>query len=523
MTKMEKMNIQRECIKRFMHYFKYNKLDVNNTVLLENMEKCITRVAKLEIEQIEDAFNPNIKENGNSVLIEFINDPNDKYSGKYRNLYLPNEKPIIKYNIDKIYRGLESKNELERLEQCKKLFKIVFHEIQHHIQYLMTQSNQSSTENLMYARDSVLQKYLPKDFYKTNYLEYMKENSANLNAYKRYLEITKDKDNRILDLIDIEIGKKATSRYKVNSYSKDKKAYYKSNGLLEINDVIIPILDHLICDRSATEFLEIFPILQKEYNLDGSKKSAIELIENMKKEVDNISKQYKLSLSEKTQLTKNTQEMYYELIYRALNMNKSKQMICVNRKMAWVKEIVNKMINKRHLFMKFINQVFSPKRQKKQDENVQLENYTNTQLAREQIAEINKVIQKIGKYETKVILENIDNYFQSQKQDKIRKSENMAKAQERQDDNYSKNPWDMYQETKERLAKDYRKKHRFITNVSNQLEYIEKQNVGKTTKKYNKISQEIINKYKYNVGVQIVDMKVVDNNKVKNKDDEQSL
>lgn len=63
--------------------------------------------------------------------------------------------------------------------------------------------------------------------------------------------------------------------YKANIDSKDGKVHYNSGGFKEKDDVIIPIIDSIICERGLTDTLLMFPILQKEYNLDGSKKQPM--------------------------------------------------------------------------------------------------------------------------------------------------------------------------------------------------------------------------------------------------------
>ena len=103
------------------------------------------------------------------------------------------------------------------------------------------------------------------------------------------------------------------------------KSTYESNGLQERDDVTVPILDDLISVRGKTEILREYPILQKEYNLDGTKKSAIDLIKNMKDEIQDISQNSELSNKEKEQLIKDGQEMYYELIYRRIEKGTPEQ------------------------------------------------------------------------------------------------------------------------------------------------------------------------------------------------------
>lgn len=175
----------------------------------------------------------------------------------------------------------------------------------------------SSKEGIRFGRDIVLGNYLKEGWYKDNYATYYIENNANEIGYKRYLEIMGE-DELIENLRSIEHGKLRLGQYKadINSWNNDK--HYISDDYKERDDLTIPILDHMICVKGKKEILTRYPILQKEYNLDGTKKSAIELIRNLKYENQMILKHPSISDDDKKILLKDGQEMYYELIFREL-------------------------------------------------------------------------------------------------------------------------------------------------------------------------------------------------------------
>ena len=371
MTKEKKIEIQKKEMTGCMNYFKNNQLDFNDTKLLQKMQNSITRIFQVEIEELGYSYQPNRDDNQNTFGLEFINDSKETFRGQCHN---SDGKSGITYNIAHLYSDLQSPDVDKRLLACKTLYKTVFHEIQHHRQYLMARTNVSSKDGLTYARDFALSGYLEKDWYsrdkKTgNYDAYSIENNANEVGYRQYLETMGLSDKEITDLMNIEQGKFNIARYKANVNSWDGQSHYESDGLQERDDVTVPILDDLICVRGRTEILKQYPILQKEYNLDGTKKSAIDLIKNMQKEIQDISQNQGFSNEDKAKLIRNGQEMYYELIYR------------------------------------------------------QIEKSTPEQIA--------EIVKQIGKDESKELFGKISYYFQCEMEDRLGKSAEMASAQER--------------------------------------------------------------------------------------------
>ena len=379
MTKEEKIAVERQEITQFMKYFDNNALDFNDTQLLQKLQAHIERVFQLEIEEMGYRYDPNKDDSENTFILQFINDPTNYTRGSQGTVRRIEDgklimgKPTITYNIANLYRNLTNANREIRLKECKLIFKTVFHEIQHHRQELMTIQGISSNEALRYGRDmACMSGVLGKDWYSRdkdtgNYEAYTLENNANEVGYSQVIEIMGNADHEISNLRDIERGKYNVSRYKADIDAFDGETHYDSNGLQERDDVTVPILDSLICEKRKTNLLIFYPILQKEYNLDGTKKSAIELIKNMKGEIQDISQNPQLSNKEKEQLIKDGQDMYYELIYR------------------------------------------------------QIEKCTPEQVA--------ELVTQIGKDESKDILERISHYFQRQLENRLGQSASMANAQ----------------------------------------------------------------------------------------------
>lgn len=242
---------------------------------------------------------------------------------------------------------------------------------------MMTRTNVSSKEGMQYARDFAIKQYLHKDWYSSNaktgnYAAYIIENNANEVGYSQFLETLGKEDREIANLRDIERGKFNISRYKADVDSWDGQQHYDSNGLQERDDVTVPILDSLIGENGRTEILQMYPILQKEYNLDGTKKTAVELIKNMQLEVQSISQNQTLTDKDRKKLIQDSQQMYYDLIYRQIEKSTPEQ--------------------------------------------------------------ISKIAMQIGKAESKELFDSMSHYFQCELENRLGQSAKMAFAQEKMGD-----------------------------------------------------------------------------------------
>ena len=181
MTKDAKIAIQRQQITDFMNYFENNELDFSNTQLLQIMQNAISKIFQLEIEELGYTFNPNRDNSQNAFELTFINDPKATFRGQHN-------------SGARLENGqLQSPDKDKRMLACKTLFKTVFHEIQHHRQYMKTRTNVSSKDGMQYARDFAIKQYLNKDWYSNNaktgnYAAYTIENNANEVGYSQFLE-----------------------------------------------------------------------------------------------------------------------------------------------------------------------------------------------------------------------------------------------------------------------------------------------------------------------------------------------
>lgn len=325
---MEKSISEKEVVQEFMNYLRNNSNDSYDKKE-EVIKKFITQIFQMEIEEIGYHYNPDLTDDENDIGLEikdFGFQPfyGIQHSGKdIINKKVIIEKPKIAYNLGMICEGLVNNDEKTRQETLR----FIFHEIQHQRQHFMADKGISNKTALMYARDFVL--YDRKDciqgFYHEgknhNYDSFITENDANYVAYSKLYEFLDNPELKYLK--DIELGKIYSLMYKADATLDNGKVRYLSTGLAERNDITIPILDDIICKRGFIEYLQLFPILQKEYNLDGTKKSVVELVQNMNQELSNLTQS---NLSNKELLIKDSKEMYYELIYRELEKSSQKQL-----------------------------------------------------------------------------------------------------------------------------------------------------------------------------------------------------
>ena len=313
MTENEKIEIEREHIKKWLQYFKENKLDPNDKQKLEELKDSIREIIKLEA-----------KEMGHGDNFDIIFSDDERHNGycyiegtSWEDGEVKRKTPAIQFSTKTLYKNLDNENDKKRVEKTKEIFRDVFHELQHARQRLMVAQNVSSKDTLMYARDFCMMRHL-NGFYAINYDNYFTENEANEVGYEQLLERLDEKDMHFLRSKEEETEKKNTLKYYLRAKSKDGQTLYTSFRRQEREDACVPVIDDFICEKKCLEDLQLYPVLQKEYNLDGTKKSIKELIENMESEIAEITQNTQLSEEEKNTLIQDGQEMYYGLIYNQL-------------------------------------------------------------------------------------------------------------------------------------------------------------------------------------------------------------
>lgn len=173
-----------------------------------------------------------------------------------------------------------------------------FHELRHMRQYLMAQTGVSSYISLIYAKEKfIIERY--HKIYKKNHDSMRIEEDAEIESSKNWKEVYEP---------DRRLQKRYTSLYKIGITKRR----------IQRDDFAFNMFDKLMKKEGNRYILKVFPVLQKEYNEDGTKKSLNQLLENMKSEIEEILNMEGLSDSEKDILMKDCKGMYFEILYREM-------------------------------------------------------------------------------------------------------------------------------------------------------------------------------------------------------------
>ena len=277
-------------INRFLESF-YNAPLNSNT--LTPVRDFIIYLADTEIQKLYSVY----PSNENSILLNLINDSSDSRHGflEYKKDNNFNVNAIITFNENKIFENLSSLDREKRINSFKELCLTVFHEVRHLEQYLMIDNISSYSSNI-FANEYAIQNVFGKPFIDKHYSFLFTENDANESACNTYLEIMgEDKD--IENLKNLCSGKKILGKYSAN----------------------LPDLEEIMSiDSRLTSLIDFYPVLQKEFDNNGIRKTTLTLIKNKNLEIIKLHSNPKLSTSEKEAQTKNLHELYFELLYKKL-------------------------------------------------------------------------------------------------------------------------------------------------------------------------------------------------------------
>ena len=308
-----------------LRYLYNNSFNFNDPQSKKILKDSIKKIFQIEMEKIGEHYDPNNIKN-NTVLL-YLNDSTNLSEGinEAGNFKEPN---TIEINLFEFYKKIFNESDITlNFVFVEEIFQTMFHEIRHLRQYKMTQCTIGSKKSLQYARDFALAYSLSKTWYKKNYKTMFIENDANEVGTKELNRIF----GRAVALDEWEFleekarKEKYTGQYIVNDQLLHTLERFYSSGLEERDEITIPILDYLICKKDRIEILERYPILKKEYNLDGTKKSSKELISNLRKELDDISKENEFPEDIKKEAMQDCKEMYFELINRQIESNPLKE------------------------------------------------------------------------------------------------------------------------------------------------------------------------------------------------------
>ena len=282
----------------------------NLTNLLKQFIEIEVKELGFTIKDYEKAVSPD-----NDLIFTVVNKPDFDYRAKTMYKKVKNKGEIIKripivelnlkhFLIDIKYRA-NSKEEVEQFFKDK-VIKELLHEVQHLRQDLMIKNNILSEENLLYSRENFIVAKEPY-LYDMNYSSTAIESDAYKVACEKCIKLMGENEE----------WKKERERC-IDSKIASKYSMENNKGEMDRNDALVLHIDELMKDKeSRKEAFSRFPILQKEYNLDGSRKSAKCLLQDMKKELAKL-EQLEDTPEKKARLILDTKQMYYKLVYRDL-------------------------------------------------------------------------------------------------------------------------------------------------------------------------------------------------------------
>ena len=302
--------------------FKPEKKEILTNLLKQFME--------IEIKGLGVTLKNEEKANSeNDLIFTTIHKEELIHEGVYEYKQIKNDKeeiikriPVIKLNLAHIILDMTrshmdgQKLKEEEIKQSfkNKVIKDLLHEVQHLRQDLMIKNDIISEENLLYSRENLIVAK-ESDEHGAMYYDFTIEKDANQVACEKCIKLMGENEAWRKEREECIDGKIAAT------YSMDGRD-------IDREDALVLQTDKLMKDKATREEgFSRFPILKREYNSDGSRKSALCLLQDMKKEIENLEKSQDIP-EKKDKLIIDAKQMYYNLAYRDLKReDTSKELI----------------------------------------------------------------------------------------------------------------------------------------------------------------------------------------------------
>ena len=146
------------------------------------------------------------------------------------------------------------------------------------------------------------------NYYHQNHGEFYIENGADVFGYDKTLEITEQLDG-YRDVVSLDLFRKRIK---------------ESRGRL-INPLKFQereaLFDEYFTPENAKKLIDKYPILKKEYNPDGTRKSAVQMIHDRNEEYAKLMEwktNGQITMNEYAELHNDCKDMYLELIYKSI-------------------------------------------------------------------------------------------------------------------------------------------------------------------------------------------------------------
>lgn len=305
------MNInekEKKMINELSEYFENNQHNQNNEEIKKKLREWVTNFVSLEAREMgyetiaivndeNDKVDVNkLKENednGNLFLIFSKYEGNSHFIIDKSQEFSTPRAPVIELNENEFEYALKNFNSNN---VCSVITHGFLHELRHMKQNLMQQKGVSSYIALMYAKELLIIN-MDNKTYLENHNTLLIEEDADIYASKKWEEITGQRNY---------LMQEHSFLYKVGLEEKER------------DEFAFDKLDEFIKEKENIDILKVFPILKKEYNEDGTKKSSMQLLKNMQKEIKEILNTKDISGYEKITLLIECKGMYFELLHRAM-------------------------------------------------------------------------------------------------------------------------------------------------------------------------------------------------------------
>lgn len=295
------------------------------------MKDCLEKIASLEMGLIK------LKHPSSNIKLNFYNDPQSSINGGFgsniktdgnNHFIKSSDIPFIEINMAQfIGKSIQSPSRFyltdrdrdTRLSACLAAIDTVFHELEHYEQLLdMTSGTIYSYDILQMAKEEILMHMEYDDIYKANYSSINAEIDSRMTAHRKVSEIIQTFGDATVNSTSAkkktDILSEAKRKYDINidelMSDISGRRFGRSGNPQEKETFTRQQLDKWI--KSDPGCLTIFPILRMEYNDDGTRKNAIELI----KEYRNLQDDKTISQEGK----KSKRRIYAELISDALEL-----------------------------------------------------------------------------------------------------------------------------------------------------------------------------------------------------------
>ncbi len=297
---------QVKIISELLDYFENNKLEEGNVEQRKQIQEKIEEIFNLEMENMKEDFESNIE-------LIFNKHGQKGVMGEYRD-----NKSVTLYT-NQLFEALKSDDKEERIDGCGEVLSTLFHEVQHHRQYLMATNEVSSKEAMDFAKEFAVIDLLQENFYNENYDNLDTEKDAEEVAQRKTVELTGGNSEAKYEMLKNSLEKRTEEEsLKVDSDNGYYKYQFDSQ---EKDEMMDDILTDLIVVKGHSEVLERYPILRKIYKNDRGfivRRTPREMIKEMKKEQQEILDNKFLSEEEKKEAIKDSKEMYIDIIYKRI-------------------------------------------------------------------------------------------------------------------------------------------------------------------------------------------------------------